>query len=753
VVILLGGVSAGASMVVVELTAISSMISNELVLPVVLRYWNGQRSRSRNATQEITNIRRLLMALVGLAAWGFNAWLGPSLHPFNLAMIALSMSAQLAPALIAGLYWRRANELGAISGILAGLFTWALAIASGPHNHVIVIDWLWPHHRELTYSFSAFVSLSVNILVFVVVSLHARQRLIDTIQSETFVGHSRENPTPFSARPQASVGDLRRLLTQLLGDEAARRALLEFEVSMHVSGLTDDSPVTPTMVMTAERILAGVIGAPSARNVIALALASDQQDATSIGRILDEAGLAIIFSRELLLHALEALEDGVGVVDRELRLVAWNSKYLELVNLSLDEVHVGKSLLRLLADDRGPDSATALRRRLLSRTGQIGEGLPLQEEIALGDGRIYRLFGTRIAADDYLITFSDVTDLRRAAIVLSRSNEELERSVREHTRELRNRAQELITVNEQLVAANVLAEQASNAQRRFVAAASHDLVQPLHAARLYIGTALAESGASGNLTPLLERADIAIEGAHRLMRALLNLSKLEMGAAVPKVAPIELSPFLASIAEEFSAQAEGAGLELVCLPTTLRCITDRDLLRSMLQNMVANAIRYTETGRVLLAARRAGDQVRIEVRDSGVGMAPEALKRAFREFERLNEGQRMADGSGLGLSIVARIAEVLGHTVTVRSMPGRGSTFAVSVPITDTPERRTHTRPVPARLDGLRVLCVDDERDILVGTTALVTRWGGEVIAASSAERAIAMAPPCDAAMVDYCAA
>jgi signal transduction histidine kinase len=718
------------------------MISNELILPVITRFWGRARHR-RNASQDVTNIRRTLMVVVGFTAWVFHYQMRAVFHPFNLAIVALTMSAQLAPALLGGLYWRRANEAGAIAGIIVGLFSWVLLVSSAPILHVPVIDWLWPHHRDLTYSFSAFCSLLINTAVFAIVSIHARPRLIDTIQAENFVGQSREDTIYLSSRMHATVGDLRRLLTQLLGDEQARRALLEFEVGMHTGGLSDDSLVTPTLVLTSERILAGVIGAPAARNVIALTLAADPKDATAIGRLLDEAGLAIIFSRELLLRTLEALEEGVGVVDRELRLVAWNSNYLDLVDLSLDQVHVGKSLLKLLTDHGEPSRMSPIRVLLRQRMDHIAEGLPLQEEIPLGDGRIFRLFGTRIAADEYLMTFADVTDLRHAAMVLSRSNEELERSVRERT-------QELVTVNDQLVKANVLAEQASNAQRRFVAAASHDLVQPLHAARLFIGTALAESGTAGNLTPLLQRADIAIEGAHRLMRALLNLSKLEMGAAKPKVAPIDLAAFLDSIADEFRGQADAAGLELISLPTRFRCITDRDLLRSMLQNLVANAIRYTETGRVVLAARYGGDQVRIEVRDSGVGMEPAAMARAFREFERLNEGQSMAEGAGLGLSIVARIAEVLGHKVSVRSMPGKGSTFAVSVPVTETPESHTRLRIVPANLNGLRVLCVDDERDILVGTAALVTRWGGVVTTAPNAERVLQAPAECDVVIADY---
>ena len=192
------------------------------------------------------------------------------------------------------------------------------------------------------------------------------------------------------------------------------------------------------------------------------------------------------------------------------------------------------------------------------------------------------------------------------------------------------------------------------------------------------------------------------------------------------------------------------------MPTNLWARSDRDLLRSTLQNLMLNALRYTPHGRVVVCVRRrrgsggAFDAVAIEVRDTGVGIAADKLPNAFAEFSRLDEGQSLSAGAGLGLAIVARIADVLGHRLTVRSAPGQGSVFAVTLPLTAPVQRRIAPARIVADLGGLRVLCVDDERDVLVGTAALLERWGAAVSAASSCAVAMALEGPWDVVLADY---
>jgi CheY-like chemotaxis protein/anti-sigma regulatory factor (Ser/Thr protein kinase) len=185
------------------------------------------------------------------------------------------------------------------------------------------------------------------------------------------------------------------------------------------------------------------------------------------------------------------------------------------------------------------------------------------------------------------------------------------------------------------------------------------------------------------------------------------------------------------------------------MPTRLWLHSDRDLLRSILQNLLVNALRYTPQGRVVMLARRRGDTVRLEVRDSGVGIADDQLPQAFREFGRLAEGQVLAEGTGLGLSIVARIAAALGHKVEVASRKGVGSVFAVIAPASAPVPVRVAPTPVQADLAGLAVLCVDDDPDILLAVGALIERWGAVVTRCANLAE-VPAGGHWDAAVADY---
>ena len=170
----------------------------------------------------------------------------------------------------------------------------------------------------------------------------------------------------------------------------------------------------------------------------------------------------------------------------------------------------------------------------------------------------------------------------------------------------------------------------------------------------------------------------------------------------------------------------------------------------MLQNLILNALRYTAIGRVVIAVRRSRAGFRFEVRDTGIGIAPEKLETAFGEYSRLSEGRSMSEGAGLGLSIVARIAQVLGHAIAVRSQPGRGSVFSITAPAAAALPRAIRSPDIPVTLNGLTVLCVDDEHEVLFATAALLERWGAKVTPFASAEAALQQSGPWDVVLADY---
>nr|WP_246448029.1 ATP-binding protein [Novosphingobium flavum] len=571
------------------------------------------------------------------------------------------------------------------------------------------------------------LSLTVNVLIYVVLSLLARPRLVDTVQARIFVGDLPEGPDPGHGPIRARLRDIEHLLARFIGPEEAGKAVLELR-SHSLSGQpSDDEPITPTQVRIAEKLLAGVIGAPSARNVVSLAISSDDLSSGEIDHILDDAAEAVHFSRDLLQIALQGLDQGVSVVDRDHRLIAWNGRYMQLLNLSAAEVYVGKPLSDLLLERSDGEVVNAIRSNLLGLNGSIARGEPLQEEWHLEDGRILEVTGKPLPRGDYLSTLADITSLREAERVLAQDKESLERRV-----ELRTR--ELTAANSALAEAKRAAEDATGAQKRFVAAASHDLVQPLHAARLFISSVKEGADLSSAHSDLLRRADDAVDGAFRLMRALLNLSRLETSAAEPAVETVALDPIFASLCEEFADQAEARGLRFVVRPTTFHVTSDGDLLRSVIQNLVLNAIRYTPSGTILVTARPAGTNIRLEVRDTGIGIDAAHLEAVFSEFNRLPQAEKLAAGSGLGLSIVARICHFLGHPVSVRSKPDQGSIFSVVIPRAKAAAspRRLAEPTAGQSLDGMTVLCIDDEPDVLLGMKALLERWGARVDTAGS---------------------
>ncbi len=269
-------------------------------------------------------------------------------------------------------------------------------------------------------------------------------------------------------------------------------------------------------------------------------------------------------------------------------------------------------------------------------------------------------------------TFTDITPSVKAAEALERANATLERRVRERTGELTR-------LNAELERAKAEADDANVSKTRFVAAASHDILQPLNAARLYV-TSLIERQRDGDDADLVANIDASLEAVEEIFAALLDISRLDTGAMKPEIADFRIDELLHRLEVEFAPLAREKGLDLTFMPCSLTVRSDRRLLRRLLQNLISNAIKYTPPGRVLVGCRRRGARLRIEVYDTGIGI-PHAKRRAvFKEFHRLDQGARVARGVGLGLSIVERIARVLDCEVTLKSNVGRGSRFSIEVP-------------------------------------------------------------------------
>ena len=420
----------------------------------------------------------------------------------------------------------------------------------------------------------------------------------------------------------------------------------------------------------------------------------------------------------------------ITYVDREERYRFTNEPYQKALGQP-GAVVIGRTLRQVLGEDR--------YRRLKDHIDGALAGQRRSFEIEFPHSAIEIARGTYIPHVDeagavigFFTLYQDITEQRHAERVLREANEMLELRVAERTREL-------TLLNEQLARAKLAADAASVGKTRFLAAASHDLLQPLHVSRILTG-ALAERCRGPKTLSLVRQVDQALGAIDALLQTLLDISKLDAGALRPQPRAVNIGEILASVAASFEPLAHQRGLRLRVAASSAVVVTDPTLLQRILQNFLSNAVRYTRSGGVLLGCRRRRGRIAVEVWDTGVGVAEDELGVIFEEFRRGTATDAdTPPGLGLGLAIVDRIARMLEHPVAVRSSPGRGSMFSVSLPAGSAavpvlaPAAETRSRN---SLAGKIVLCVDNEPSVLVAMRTLLEGWSCEVLTALDAESA-----------------
>ncbi|MEM9601383.1 MAG: hybrid sensor histidine kinase/response regulator [Pseudomonadota bacterium] len=320
---------------------------------------------------------------------------------------------------------------------------------------------------------------------------------------------------------------------------------------------------------------------------------------------------------------------------------------------------------------------------------------------------------------------------------------ELEAQIKQRTIELTTTLRSLENSNLALQQAKETAEEANRSKTRYLAAASHDVLQPLNAAQLLLSS-LMESDVDAHGRQLAAQIQRSLTNMEELLRTLLDISRLDAGVVQPTFEPIELHRLFADLHGEMAPLAAQRNLVLRSRRTDLRVVSDRTILRRILQNILANALQYTNTGGVLLAARRADDTVRIDVVDTGVGIEQSEIGTVFEEFHRgrhRGESTTQSEGLGLGLSIVNRMVKTLDHELVVRSRVGVGSTFSLRAERYHgaTPLKRVQPVPRSAAVQqnrGRRVLLIENDPAIVEAMSTLFQQWGYHIDSACSATTA-----------------
>jgi signal transduction histidine kinase len=579
-------------------------------------------------------------------------------------------------------------------------------------------------------------SRSLNLLAYVALSLTDQPSSIERLQADVFVPDALAPMTPTFRRWRTTitVQDIQSTVAQYLGPE---RAQLSFEAFAKSHQLTLDpaAPADFELLRHAEHLIASSIGAASSRLVMSLLLRKRTVSAKAALKLLDDSHAALHFNREILQTALNHVRQGIAVFDVDLQLICSNRQFSDLLGLPPHLVQIGiplREILEFMGAIAPPglgDGNASMERRLAAYT-TVGESylerLPDRH-------MVIEVRSNRMPDGGLVITFTDVTPTFEAAEALERANATLEKRVRDRT-------EELTRLNSELALAKSAAEDANISKTRFLAAASHDILQPLNAARLYV-TSLVERQNGGEDSRLVENIDDSLEAIEEILSALLDISRLDAGAMTPSISSFKMADLMRSLEIEFAPIARAKGLKLTFVPSSLPVESDRLLLRRLLQNFISNAIKYTPHGRVLVGCRRRGQSLQIAVYDTGVGIP--VLKRGeiFKEFHRLEQGARIARGLGLGLSIVERLARVLNHGIAIDANAGGGSMFSVTVP---TAKSVNHTAAVTSAtplsrtpISGARIVCIENDPAILDGMKTLLTAWDAEVIAVTDPDAAI----------------
>ena len=763
-----GGLSAATAMVIVESVALAIMVSNDIVMPLVLQRREALITGRDDVGGLLLIVRRMAIFAILFLAYVYYRLAGDA-QLASIGLLSFAAIAQLAPAFFGGLIWRRGTARGALAGMTVGILTWAYTLllpsladagivgrsllAQGPWGLTLLRPEALIGLDLPPLAHGVIWSLLLNVAAYVVFSLGRVPASIERVQADLFVP-SQLTPIPPSFRLWRSSVTIEELVTTVaryLGEERTRTSFGSYALTRGIS-IDSKAEADFELLRYAEHLLASAIGAASSRLVLSLLLRKRTVSTKAALKLLDDANAAIHYNREILQTALDHVRQGIAVFDKNLHLVCWNRQFGEILELPPQLTRVGTPLDHLLrfhaehgAADR--DVADVFVRERLAR--YVASSEPFLERFAERD-LVMEVRANPMPDGGIVTTFTDITPSVKAAEELERANESLERRVRERT-------EELTRLNTELGRAKGEAEQANVSKTRFLAAASHDILQPLNAARLYV-TSLIERQGGGNDAQLVGNIDASLDAVEEIFGALLDISRLDTGAMKPEITSFRMDELLRQLEVEFTPLAQERGLRLQFMPCSLAVESDRRLLRRLLQNLISNAIKYTPRGRVLVGCRRRRRRLRIDVYDTGLGI-PSSKKRAiFQEFHRLDQGAKVARGLGLGLSIVERIARVLDCKIGVVSTVGRGSHFSVEAPLSAAVPVKQHQRMAREvdriQLSGITVLCIDNDLTILDGMETLLGGWGCRVLKAPDLATAIAVTGEAkispDGLLVDY---
>ncbi|CUA83868.1 PAS domain-containing hybrid sensor histidine kinase/response regulator [Pseudidiomarina woesei] len=730
VFIYIGGFSAATAMVIIASVTLSTMVTNDVIMPIILQ----RRSRLPTSfptgfQRRLLLIRRVAIAIILLLSYLCYYFWAAGTGLVSIGLLAFSVVLQLLPAVLGGLYWRRGHARGVYVGLGSGLIAWLFAVA---------VPMYLPHQSTDTSIITqgTVISLAVNTAFYIIFSLLAQPRLIDRIQATAFVKpRSRVQEHTVGRHHQATNGDMMLLLQTFVGEQRTAQLLDYFAESQgnNTSHTNKEDVASREFIDYVERVLTGVLGAATARSLVEAALRDRRLHLEEVVHFFDDTTQALQTQQSILFSSLENLAQGISVVDAELRLVAWNKRYLDLFNYPDGMVKPGQPIATLIRynAERGECGPGEIEELVAKRLKHMQVGSPHRFIRRRGDGRVIEMVGNPLPNGGFVTSFTDITEHVETQQALEEANIDLEQRInirQKKIREINNELTEEIdrrrTVEVELKKAKQEAEEANASKTRFLALASHDILQPLNAARLYLSAMDERTLTPGNLQ-LTQKLDTALASTEHLLSTLLQIAKMDQGALQPRFRHVRLSTVLQPLLHEYSVLAEQRGISLKARIHDGVVYTDPTYLRRIVQNFLSNAVKYNrDNGKVLLGVRRRGDYLLIAVYDTGLGITAQQRHRIFDAFYRGSNTR--VEGVGLGLSVAKRMSEQLHCELRLNTVEGSGSCFSVKVPLGN--EAQVHEKPAQQSSSdlhqGLTMVCVDDDQENLNAMRALLEKWG-----------------------------
>lgn len=765
ITVYIGGLAAATSMVIVAAIVLSTMVATEVLTPLVLKFRLFNIKKTQQLSGLLLNLRRTSITFILLLAFIFERIIAQQNHLATIGLLSFVLLSQFAPATIGALYWRKANAKAALTGLIVGGFVWLYTLllpALMPTSQWLEtglwqITWLKPtalfgvDFLDST-SHGVFYSLLFNVICYVIVSLVSQRSVGEKLQAEYFVNKSQNQ-----FERQLSLDDLYSLLMRFIDKEAAETLVSFAKDELNIN--RNSNSKNQKFIEYTRLQLSGVLGSASTRMVMKAASTSQEIPLEDVVSIVDEANQMFRFNRELLQSGVENIEQGISVIDADMRLVAWNQRYIQLLDYPEDFVIAGKPIEELLryniakgvitGTNTGADTGTNIDSDIQTCTGKESEALITRriEHMRMGhshyfqrtmpNGIVLEIRGQSMPGGGFVSTFSDITAHIEAEKSLQKANESLERRVEERTQELRR--------------AKAEADAANSSKTRFLAAASHDLMQPFNALSLFTSM-LKKKVENDDLAQLANNIDDSLNVVEALLSDLVEISRLDNSSENIEQSHFALDELLTPLNNEFTVLAQQDDISFSYQASSTWVNSDKRMLRRIIQNFLSNAVHYcrdkegTKAGlvnKVLLGVRHTKNAVRIEVWDNGPGIAADKQQTIFQEFERL-EQNREIPGLGLGLAIAERMATLLALKISIKSTIGKGTVFMIEVPriaykatnLASEITRNTtkNIDSVSEEFTNIPVLVIDNDALMLTAISSQLAEWDCLVYTAKDQE-------------------